>query len=341
MKNKGLIATLAVVVVVLIGVFAYQSGRQSASQPAEETAVQEEVKTVGILQFVSHPALDAIREGVEDALEEAGFEKGKNLNIEFQNGQADQSKLATMSEQLVNKQSDVIVGIATPAAQALANTTKDIPIVLGAVTDPVGANLVADLDNPGGNITGVSDKAPADEQIRLGKELIPDATTVGMLYSSTEDNSKYQVAEATKAAEELGLEVKTYPIPSTTEITQTVQVMSDLVDFIYIPLDNTIANAMPTVVGEANKKKVPIITSVDTMVEQGGLATIGIDQYTIGKETGKMVAEILNGADPATTPVYTFKEGEVILNEDQADFLGIEIPQELYDRATIVGGEEE
>ena len=341
MKNKGLIATVAAVLLILVGVFAFQLGKMGAqSEPAEKPV--EESKTVGILQFVSHPALDAIRDGVEDALEEAGYVAGENLKIEYQNGQADQSKLATMSEQLVNKKADVIVGIATPAAQALANTTKDIPIVLGAVTDPVGAKLVADVDNPGGNITGVSDKAPADKQIRLGKELIPEAKTVGMLYSSTEDNSKYQVAEATAAAKELGLGVKDYPIPSTNEITQTVQVMSELVDFIYIPLDNTIANAMPTVVGEANKKKVPIITSVDTMVEQGGLATIGIDQYTIGKETGKMAAAILKGeADPATTPIYTFKEGEVILNEKQAKLLGTKIPQDLYDSAKIVGGEEE
>ncbi|MCD5003164.1 ABC transporter substrate-binding protein [Enterococcus saccharolyticus] len=340
MKNKGLMATVALIFIVLIGVFAYQAGK-SSNQTQSDKKVIEEVKTVGILQFVSHPALDAIREGIEDALKEAGYEEGKNLKIEFQNGQADQSKLATMSEQLVNKDSDILVGIATPAAQALANTTKELPIVLGAVTDPVGANLVADVNEPGGNITGVSDKAPADEQIKLGTELLPDAKTVGILYSSTEDNSKYQVEEATKAAEKLGLEVKTYPIPSTNEITQTVQVMSDLVDFIYIPLDNTIANAMPTVVGEANKKKVPIITSVDTMVEQGGLGTIGIDQYTIGKETGKMVADILNGANPATTPIYTFKEGEIILNKKQADFLGIDIPEEMLKQAKIVGGDAE
>ena len=339
MKNKGLMASLALIIIVLLGIFAYQAGKSSGQEATPEE--NGEVKTVGILQFVSHPALDAIREGIEDALAEAGFVDGKNLKIEFQNGQADQSKLATMSEQLIDKQSDVLVGIATPAAQALANKTTEIPIVLGAVTDPVGANLVADTENPGGNITGVSDKAPADEQIRLGKELVPDAKVVGMLYSSTEDNSKYQVAEATKAAEELGLEVKTYPIPSTNEITQTVQVMSELVDFIYIPLDNTIANAMPTVVGEANKSKTPIITSVDTMVEQGGLATIGIDQYTIGKETGKMVVDILNGADPATTPIYTFETGEIILNEEQANFLGIDIPQELYETAKIVGGDTE
>ncbi len=339
MKNKGLIATLIVIFVVLIGTFAFQYGKASAEK--SKGAENSENKIVGILQFVSHPALDAIRDGIEDSLKEAGYIEGENLTIEYQNGQADQSKLATMSEQLVNKKSDVIVGIATPAAQALANATQDIPIVLGAVTDPVGAKLVANIERPGGNITGVSDKAPADEQIRLGKELMPDAKTVGMLYSSTEDNSKYQVEEAAQAAEELGLEVKTYPIPSTNEITQTVQVMSDAVDFIYIPLDNTIANAMPTVVGEANKKKVPIITSVDTMVEQGGLGTIGIDQYTLGRKTGEMVVSILEGADPATTPIYTFKQGDVILNEKQAEFLGINIPKELREQAKFVGGDEE
>jgi len=132
------------------------------------------------------------------------------LTIEFQNGQADQSKLATMSQQLLNKDADVLVGVATPAAQALANVTQDVPIVLGAVTDPVGANLVADMDQPGGNITGVSDKAPVAAQIKLAKDLLPEAKTVGILYSSTEDNSKYQVAEAEAAAEENGLTSKSY-----------------------------------------------------------------------------------------------------------------------------------
>ena len=338
MKNKGLIASVLLILFILVGTFGYQLGKATNKQ--EAAPVKKEVKTVGILQFVSHPALDAIHKGIEDALKEAGYEDGKDVKIAFQNGQADQSKLATMSEQLVNKDADVLVGIATPAAQALANTTQDIPIVLGAVTDPVGANLVADMDKPGGNITGVSDKAPANEQIRLGKELIPNAKTVGILYSSTEDNSKYQVAEAKKAAEALGLEVKTYPVPSTNEISQTVQVMSDVVDFIYIPLDNTIANAMPTVVGEANKKKIPIIPSVDTMVEQGGLATVGIDQYTLGKKTGEMVVDILNGANPADTPVYTFTKGEAIINPTQAKLLGIEIPEDIQAKAKVVGGEE-
>ena len=150
---------------------------------------QKEHKTVGILQFVSHEALDEITRGVKEGLKQSGYTEGDNLTIEFQNGQADQSKLATMSQQLLNKGADVLVGIATPAAQALANTTKDVPIVLGAVTDPVGANLVADMDKPGGNITGVSDKTPVATQFELAQELMPEAKSVGILYSSTEDNS--------------------------------------------------------------------------------------------------------------------------------------------------------
>lgn len=334
MKNKGLIASVVVIIAVVIGFFIYQTMNTPAKTAKK---AEDKVQTVGILQFVSHPALDTITKGVKDALKEAGYQEGKNLKIVFQNGQADQSKLATMSQQLVDKKADVLVGVATPAAQSLANTTKDIPIVLGAVTDPVGAKLVASLDNPGGNVTGVSDQPPVASQIKLGKELLPDAKTVGMLYSSTEVNSKYQVNEASKTAESLGMAVKEYPVASTNEIAQTVQVMSQNVDFIYIPLDNTIANAMQAVVGEANKSKTPIITSVDTMVEQGGLATVGIDQYTLGKKTGQMVVQILKGADPSVTPVYTFKDGVTVLNEKQAEFLGIQIPDNLKKEAQIVG----
>lgn len=343
MKNKGLMATVIVILLFLGATLVYQLGMsRGTDQAATTTSTSEKAdKTVGILQYVSHEALDAITKGIKEGLKESGYTEGDNLTIEFQNGQADQSKLATMSQQLLNKNADVLVGVATPAAQALANVTQDIPIVLGAVTDPVGANLVADMDEPGGNITGVSDKVPVAAQIKLATELMPEAKTVGILYSSTEDNSKYQVAEAEAAAEENGLTTKKYAVPSSNEIAQTVQVMAQEVDFIYIPLDNTIANAMQTVVGEANKTKTPIITSVDTMVEQGGLATVGQDQFTIGVETGKMVAAILDGtSEPATTPIYTFSDGETIINEEQAAFLGITIPDTIKADATMVNSDD-
>ncbi|MDN5831027.1 MAG: ABC transporter substrate-binding protein, partial [Tetragenococcus halophilus] len=248
----------------------------------------------------------------------------------------------TMSQQLVQDTPDALVGIATPAAQSLANTTEDIPTVLGAVTDPVGANLVDDMDEPGGNLTGVSDKAPVDQQMELTQELLPEAEKVGILYSSTEDNSKYQVAEATKEAEKAGYQVEDYPVPSANEITQTVQTMGDEVDMIYIHLYNTIYNAMPTVVNEENLNYVPIIPSVDSMVEQGGLATIGVNQYDLGVKSGEMLADILDGdANPASTPIYTFDTGDVIVNKEQAEELNIDLPESVTDEATYVEGEDE
>lgn len=334
MKNKKLSLSYLVLGLFLVTMFGYGLGTKNEQQ----TKSTDTNKTVGVLQYVSHPALDSIYKGVVKGLQNKGYVEGENLTLLFQNGQADQSKLATMSQQLVNKQADALVGIATPAAQALANATTEIPIILGAVTDPVGANLVKNMEKPGGNITGVSDKAPIAAQITLATKLLPEAKTMGILYSSAEDNSKYQVAEAKKAAVALGLDVKTYAVPSTNEISQTVQVMGQENDFIYIPLDNTIANAMPSVVAEANKSNTPVIPSVDTMVEQGGLATVGINQFDLGVKTGEMVADVLDGADPATTPVYTFTKGDTILNLEQAKKLGITIPEAIQKEATIVGG---
>ncbi|MGX7262477.1 tryptophan ABC transporter substrate-binding protein [Enterococcus crotali] len=328
MKKNRLSIVVAVIVIFLIGSFFVE----------KKEATPEKLPTVGVLQFVSHPALDKIYKGIQAGLKEKGYEDGKNMTIAFQNGQADQSKLATMSQQLVQeKKADVLIGIATPAAQALANTTTAIPIVLGAITDPVSAGLVKNNQTPGGNITGVSDKSPVDAQFDLLTEILPKSKKIGILYASSEENSKFQVEEAKKAAEKKGLTVKTFAVPSSNEIAQTVQVMTSEVDTIYIPTDNTIANAMQTVVNEANKTKTPIIPSVDTMVEQGGLATVGINQFDLGVQTGKMAAAILSGtAKPATTPIYTFKTGDIIINQKQAEKLGISISDKIKSKATII-----
>ena len=194
-----------------------------------------------------------------------------------------------------------------------------------------------DNQKPGGNITGVSDQSPLSAQMDLLKELIPAAKKIGILYASSEENSRYQVAEAQKAAEAKGLTMKTYAVPSSNEIAQTVQVMTKETDVIYIPTDNTIANAMQTVVGEANRTKTPIIPSVDTMVEQGGLATVGINQHALGVQAGKMAAEVLSGkSQPATTPIYTYDTGDTIINEKQAQKLGITIPAELAKKSKLI-----
>lgn len=339
MKNKGLMITVAVLVIGLVGYGIFQ-GTRSENAATTDSDTKKETYRVGVLQLVSHPALDQIYEGIKEGLADEGLEEGKNLKLLFQNGQGDQSKLNTMSQQLVQDKADVLVGIATPAAQALDNNVKkkDIPIVLGAITDPKGAGLVASNDKPGANITGVSDQPPVGEIIQLAKKLLPNAKKVGMLYSSSEMNSQFQVAEATKKAESLGLEVVNKPVATTNEVAQTVQVLAQEVDFVFIPLDNTIANAMETVSQEATKQKLPVFPSVETMVEQGGVATVGISQKELGVQTGKMAAKIAKGeSDPATTPIYTFSKGETIVNRAQAELFGINVDQLDSDDTRFVG----
>ncbi|MEY8444668.1 tryptophan ABC transporter substrate-binding protein [Enterococcus ratti] len=335
MKNKRLLVVISLIMIYLTGTFIYEKLNRSSDDSA--TGSSKQMVSVGVLQYVSHPALDDIYRGIKEGLKEAGLEEGKNLTIHFQNGQADQSKLATMSQQLVQADPMVLIGIATPAAQSLANVTNSIPLVLGAVTDPVGAGLVKSLKEPSGHITGVSDQPPVEAQIKLTSEILPKAKKVGILYASSEDNSKYQVSQAEAAIKKQGMTSVKYAVPSTNEIAQTVQVMSQKVDVIYIPLDNTIANAMQTVVKEANKAKIPVIPSVDSMVEQGGLATIGINQYDLGVQSGKMAAALALGKEkPETTPVYVFDKGDIIINEQQANQLGIIIPDSIKSRAKVV-----
>ena len=334
MKNKKLMITIIALGLFLVGSFIKDYNQN------EKAVDTKNLPTIGVLQFVSHPALDDIYQGMVDELAKQGFKDGETARIVFQNGQADQSKLTSMSQHLINEKSDILVGIATPAAQALANQTSDIPIILGAISDPESAGLVADNNHPGANITGVSDQSPVNAQLELVETILPEKKKMGILYSSAEDNSAYQVEKITKEASEKGFDVKGYAVPSTNEISQMMQVMSKEVDFVYIPTDNTMANAMQTIVDVANQYKIPVIPSVDTMVEQGGLATVGINQYELGVQTGKMVADVLKGqSSPATTPIFTFDTGDTIINQKQAEFLGITIKEELLEKAIIKGGE--
>ena len=220
MKNKRLMGIIGLIAAAVIGTAIYSA---TAGKDNKAASSNEKAK-VGVLQLVSHPSLDLIYKGIQDGLAEEGYDKNK-VDIDFLNAEGDQNKVATMSKQLVDKDNQVLIGIATPSAQGLASATKDKPIVMGAVTDPVGANLVKDLKKPGGNITGVSDHNPTEQQLKLIKELTPNVKTIGILYSTSEDNSKSQVEEFTKLAEKAGYKVVPYSVPSTNEIASTVSVM--------------------------------------------------------------------------------------------------------------------
>ncbi|WP_290438366.1 tryptophan ABC transporter substrate-binding protein [Streptococcus suis] len=330
MKNKNLLATIVALTVMVVAALFMTQKEQSNS-----STLTEKVK-IGVLQFVTHDSLDEIYKGIKAGLEEGGYTTTDNLEIDFMNAEGDQSQVQTMSKKLVDNGNELLIGIATPAAQGLANATTELPIIMGAVTDPVGANLVTDLKNPGGNITGVSDQTPVADAVSLIKEITPDAKTIGVLYSSNEDNSKIQVAEFKAAAEEAGYTVLEYAVASSNEIAATVEVASSKANVLFTPVDNTVASAFSTVVSVANKTKTPIFTSVEDMVEGGGIASVTLSQYDLGVATGKMAAKILDGANPADTPVQIFNEGTVVVNQKVAKELGITLSDDVISKASKV-----
>lgn len=324
MKNKKMLFVVGLIII--IGVLFVMIPKFMKQQ---NTVKNDQVK-VGVLQFVTHPALDEIYAGIKEGLADEGYAKAK---INFYNAQADQSKVTTMSSQLVDQKNNVLIGIATPSAQGLVNATSDIPVIMGAVSDPVGAKLIKNVKKPEGNITGVSDKFPVDKEIELIKSLTPNVKKIGVLYSSSEDNSKSQVAEFKKEAADKGLEVSEYAVSSTNDVTTIVNVALSKEDAIYVPVDNTIASAFSTVIALSNAAKKPVFPSVDTMVAQGGLAAVTINQHDLGVATGKMAAQVLKGKKVSELPVEFYNKTTPVANKDTAKLLGITIPEKYKEVA--------
>ena len=331
MKVNKIFVAFAVLLVCVLGY-----GFFSSKKSEETNKVDNKEVKVGVLQLLSHPALDQIYKGLEDGLKKEGYEVGKNLKIDLQNAQGDQSNLASMGQKLVTDNNDILVGITTPATLSLSNATKDKPIIMGGITYPVEAGLIKTEDKPGNNITGVSDRTPIKQQLEIMKKVLPKMKKVGILYTASEDNSVKQAQEAEKLAKELGLEVKVSTVANTNDIQQVTESLASETDAIFVPIDNTIASAMATVVKVTDAKKIPVFPSADTMVADGGLLGLGVDQYQIGVETAKVVAKVLKGADTKDMPIVLANEGVIYLNEAKAKQLGIEIPKEIKDKAKVV-----
>ncbi|WP_291292659.1 ABC transporter substrate-binding protein [Enterococcus sp.] len=282
-------------------------------------------KTVGILQLVEHGSLDAAYEGFKEGLAEGGYKEGENLTLEYQNAQNNQDNLKSMSEKLVKNSPDLLLGIATPAAVSLANETTDIPIVVTAVTDLVEAKLADSNEAPGRNITGTSDMVPIDKQIQLLLSIVPDAKTIGIMYNAGEANSKIQADLAEKALKDAGVDVKVLTANTTNDVQQVTTSLAKDVDGIYVPTDNTFASAAAVVGEVAKETKTPIVAGSVEQVDDGALATFGIDYKSLGKQTGELAAKILDGkAKPATTPVETANHLELVVNQEMAAALGID-----------------
>lgn len=293
---------------------------------------------IGVVQLVEHPALDASYQGFADALAAAGYVDGENISIDYQNGQGEQANCQTIATQFASDKVDLVLAIATPAAQAAANVIKDIPILVTAVTDPESSSLVNSNEKPGGNVSGTSDLTPVAEQMELLKKLVPDAKTVAVLYTSSETNSVFQAELANEAAQKLGLQTIEATISASNEIQQVVESVLDKADAIYIPTDNTFANAMATVTLVTEPAGMPVIVGESGMVENGGLATVGIDYYKLGYQTGEMAVRILkDGAKTADMPIEYLKDTDLAINMEIAQSIGIEVPQELADQNTFGG----
>lgn len=287
---------------------------------------------IGVSQLTTHDALDSAYKGFIDGLAEAGYKEGDNIEIDFQNAQGDKSNTSTIASQLVNDNPDLILAIGTPAAQSVANLTQDIPIVVTAITDPEEAGLVETNEAPGGNVTGTSDLNPIKEQMNLLQQLVPTAKKVAILYCSSEDNSKFQADLAAEAAAAIGIETVEATVSNTNDIEQVIQSLVNKVDAIYAPTDNTIASGMSTVAMVANSNNIPVICGETGMVENGGLATYGLNYYNLGKQTAAMAVKILTGEEkPADMPIEYLEETELAINEDVAAQLGITIPGDLKD----------
>lgn len=293
--------------------------------------------TIGISQFVEHPALDASREGFLDALADAGYVDGENIEVDFQNAQADMPTTQTIAQNFVSKKVDLILAIATPSAQAAYNATKDIPIVITAVTDPVAAGIAKSLDASGTNVTGTSDATPMEKQFELIKELVPGAKKIGVPYTTSEANSEIQVKQAKELAGKFGFEIVTAGVTNVNEIPQILQsLINQDVDVIYVPTDNTLVSATPIVSQVCLENGIPFIGSEKGQVEGGALATQGLDYYKLGYQTGEIAVQILKGKKPGDLAITTLKDTQLVINKTTAGKLNITIPADFSKDAEII-----
>ena len=292
----------------------------------------KKVQEVGIIQYMEHVALDSAREGFITALKDNGYVEGQNITFDIQNAQGDQTNLSTISDRFVSNKVDLVLAIATPAAQSIAGKTSEIPILGTAITDYVAARLAQSNEAPGLNVSGTTDMNPIKEQIELLVKLVPDAKTVGVLYTSSEDNSIVQANIARENIEAMGLNYVEVTVANSNDVQQATQSIVEKCDAIYIPTDNTFATAIPTVYGVTSKSKTPVICGEAGMVENGGLATLGINYYDLGYQTGLMAIKVLKGeAKPATMPIEKPEKYDFAINGTVAEEIGLKIPDDLLE----------
>lgn len=334
MKRK--IAAVLLSTMMVIGMTAGCGSKEEGGTSGEEQY------TIGISQFAEHGSLDNCREGFIQGLKEEGLEEGKNLKIEYKNAVADQSTAKQITDSFVSNKADLICGIATPAAQAAYNSAMNagIPVIYTAVTDPKLAKLAKDDGTPVGEVTGTSDELPIKEQLELIRRMLPDAKKVGILYTTSEVNSISAIETYEELAGDYNLEIVTKGISQTADISLATDELLGEVDCLTNLTDNTVVNSLATILNKANEKKIPVFGSEIEQVKLGCIAAEGLDYIELGKQTGKMAAQVLKGEKKASEMKYeTISEPGLYINTKAAENLGVAVDEALKGEAVEVFAE--
>ncbi len=302
----------------------------------------EKVVKVGISQLVTHPALDAAREGIIKGLEDNGYVEGENLEIDYQNSELDMTLTASIAQKFVVDKVDVIVSIATPSSQAAVQAAKGtgIPVVFSAITDPVGAGLVNDWDShPDENVTGVSDMIVVGDDVNLIKQIIPGIKTLGTLYNAGESNSVFLTEKLNEVCDELGIEVVERTVSTSADVLTAAQSLIGRVDAIWVGTDNTVVSGLEALIKVCEDNDIPFFPADEASIERGGIGAYGFDYYDIGYQTGEMVANVLAKGKANNIAVEKGKIISLTINTAAAETMGVTIPQSLIDKAVKDYGE--
>lgn len=291
---------------------------------------------IGIAQFAQHGSLENCREGFLEGLAEEGFVEGKNLEVDYQNAEADMGNANTIAQGFVANKVDLMCAIATPSAQACYNAAMktDIPTIYTAVTDPVAAELAKEDQMPSGNVTGTSDKLPVEAQLKMIREMLPEAKTIGILYTTSEVNSESSIKEYESLVDKYGFTLETAGVATIADVPSAADTLLAKVDCLNNLTDNTVVSALPTILDKASKKNIPVFGSEIEQVKIGCMASEGIEYIELGKQTGRMAAKVLKGEAKADDMKFeTITESSLYLNTKVAENLGITISDDTKGRA--------
>ncbi|MFD2673160.1 ABC transporter substrate-binding protein [Marinicrinis sediminis] len=333
MKRRTKYGWLLLVIIASMMVTACGSNNGNGNEDAGGEAAK--TMEIGIIQLVEHPSLDAAREGFEAALEDAGYKDGAEIKIDFQNAQGDPTNNVTIAQKFAADDKDLVLAIATSSAQAVKKMVDNAPILFTAITDPLGSNLVGDLEAPEGSITGMSDthQNEIEEMMTFIAENVPSVKTVGIVFNEGEQNSVVAVERVEQSLEQLGIELKTASVVNSSEVKQAAESLASKVDAFYVPKDNVVVAGLEALLKVAGDEDLPVFAGEKNSVERGAFASFSIDYFDIGYETGKMAVEILkNGKQPADLPVRFPEKLDLVLNLKAAEEQGIEVSKELLDK---------